>query len=176
MSVIHVYIAKIDDYKDNRVLPSYIGDITNKRVLDEKRAAYGLLKAAGVDITKCTKTENGKPVHPDIYFSISHCKELCAVAVSSDNVGVDIEAEIDPQRAERIRQYVLHKNEDPDTDATLLWTRKEAVFKLKGDKVFIGSEIDTTAYRTQSKTLRVNLNYTVTVASEKDFEIDLKIM
>ncbi len=176
MSTVNVYIAIIEDYKDNTLLPSYIGDISNERVLREKRAAYGLLKAAGVDITKCSKTENGKPIHPDICFSISHCKELCAVAVSEDNVGVDIEAEIDDDRSKRIRQRILHKNEDPDTEVTLLWTRKEAVFKLKGDKAFIGSEIDTTAYHTLSKTLRANSSYTVTVAAEKDFEINLKIM
>ena len=177
--LVYVYISEVNGC--NTALPSYIDEkkMTNEKVLSEKRTAYSLLYKAAkeifdidMDIQKLTKTENGKPVYPDFCFSLSHSKGVCAAAISKENVGVDIEEEICTERTERIRKKILHKNESPDTDITELWTKKEAVFKLKGDKIFVGCEIDTTAYHTESKFVFLNnKKYTVTAATNNSTEI-----
>ena len=68
--------------------------------------------------------EHGKPYlkeHPDIHFSISHCKEAVGCFVSNRPCGLDIE------EAESI-----FSNPFPDVAFTRIWTQKEAVLKLKG--------------------------------------------
>ena len=150
----------------------------------EKRSAYSLLYATAkkeyginIDPLDITKTENGKPVHPSFFFSISHSKGICAAALSEKAVGIDIEEEIRGERVERIRKSILHPNEAPDTYTTALWTKKEAVFKLKGGKVFVGSEIDTTAYHTETKELYFGeRRFTLSVASKIKADTVIKIM
>ncbi|MBQ4560835.1 MAG: 4'-phosphopantetheinyl transferase superfamily protein [Clostridia bacterium] len=176
---VYVYISEVK--KCSTALPSYIDEkkITNEKALSEKHTAYALLYKAAkeafdidMDISKLTGSENRKPVYPGLHFSLSHSKGLCAVALSKDNVGIDIEQEITGERAKRIRKNILHENESPDTDLTELWTKKEAIFKLLGGKVFIPSDIDTTMYNTESK--KVNFGdreYTVTIATDNKTEI-----
>lgn len=36
-------------------------------------------------------TKNGKPISEDIYFSISHSNRIVCIAISDNNVGIDIE-------------------------------------------------------------------------------------
>ncbi len=173
--LVYVYISGISDDL-NIHLPSYIDvkKISNQSVLAEKRSAYSLLYRAAkeffgvdMDLSMLTKTESGKPVYPDFHFSISHSKGICAVALSKNNVGIDIEREISEERETRIKKKILHKNESPDTDITELWTKKEAVFKLTGKKIFIPHEIDTTVYNTESKKVHFDgKEHTVTVATD----------
>ncbi|MBR6514655.1 MAG: 4'-phosphopantetheinyl transferase superfamily protein [Clostridia bacterium] len=183
MNTVTVYIAKISP--DVRTeLPCYINtaDITNPNVLAEKHSAYSLLYRGvkeeygiNMDVSLLTRSENGKPEYPDICFSISHTKGLCAVALSPCEVGVDIEEEINTQRAERIRKNVLHQNESPNADITELWTKKEAIFKLSGGKAFIASDIDTAAYNTDTyKYTYDGKSYTVSVATDGECEIKVK--
>ncbi len=173
--LVYVYISGISDDL-NIPLPSYIDvkKISNQSVLAEKRSAYSLLYRAAkevfgvdMDLSMLTKTENGKPVYPDYHFSISHSKGICAVALSKNNVGIDIEREISEERETRIRKKILHKNEAPDTDITELWTKKEAVFKLLGGKIFVPHEINISAYNTATDNIIIKgLKYTVAVASD----------
>ena len=185
MQKIYVYISEVSDNK-TVPLPQYIDTekITNPRVLAEKRSAYSLLYAAakkeyGIDLDPLdiTKTENGKPLHPSLCFSVSNSKGICAVALSENEVGLDIEEEISGERAVRIRKSILHPNEAPDTDITALWTKKEAVFKLLGGKVFVGPEIDTTAYYTEAKELVFGeRRFKLCVASEIKSDGSIKLM
>lgn len=71
-------------------------------------------------------------------FSISHCKNAIAVALSDRPVGVDVESF---RRAEEpLLKRTLNPNEqaeiraasDPAEAFTCLWTKKEAVLKLRG--------------------------------------------
>ena len=85
--------------------------------------------------------EHGKPYlkeHPDIHFSISHCKEAVGCFVSNRPCGLDIERirtakpdlvrhTMSPEEAESI-----FSNAFPDVAFTRIWTQKEAVLKLKG--------------------------------------------
>ena len=70
----------------------------------------------------------------DTFISISHSKNYCALGVSSNEIGIDIE-EINP-RIERIAERFVNidekqfVSEENILDLTKLWTMKEAMFKL----------------------------------------------
>ena len=85
--------------------------------------------------------EHGKPFladHPEIHFNISHCKNGIAVAVSDQPIGIDIESY--RQVSDRLLRYTMNEEEcriiqesdDPVRTFTEYWTKKEAVFKLRG--------------------------------------------
>ena len=87
------------------------------------------------------RNEQGKPFladHPEIHFNISHCKSGIAVAVSDHPVGIDIESYRNV--SESLIRYtmneeecrIIHESDDPIRTFTEYWTKKEAVFKLRG--------------------------------------------
>lgn len=70
-------------------------------------------------------TDSGKPYfanHPEIYFSISHCKEAIAIATNDTAIGIDIEANC---------RKPLFQPED-GTSFIEWWTRMEALVKMRG--------------------------------------------
>ena len=85
--------------------------------------------------------EHGKPFivdHPEIHFSLSHCREAVACAVSDRPVGIDVES-IREFRESLVR-YTMNDTElqqimsaeRPDVAFIRLWTMKEAQLKLTG--------------------------------------------
>lgn len=68
------------------------------------------------------------------FISISHSKNFCALGISKNEIGIDIE-EMSP-RIERIAERFVNReekqfiSEDSILDLTKLWTMKEAMFKL----------------------------------------------
>ena len=100
-------------------------------------------------------THDGAPyVHCfDGYISVSHCVDLCVLAVSSEPVGVDID--IPRRQLMRVAPRFLTHREQADIDARgemtderridlLLhyWTAKEAVFKCAAIPDLVISEIE----------------------------------
>lgn len=95
-------------------------------------------------------TEKGKPFlldRPDIHFSISHTKNAILVAISDAPIGVDIEAFRSPSAALIARTMnateqaaiatadgwnIQRTNGTPEALFSAIWTRKEAVLKLRG--------------------------------------------
>jgi 4'-phosphopantetheinyl transferase len=80
---------------------------------------------------------SGNPIE-GVDFSISHCKNAIAVVLSDRPVGVDVESfrhaeepllkrTMNPEEQEEVRTAA-----DPAEAFTRLWTRKEAVLKLRG--------------------------------------------
>ena len=87
------------------------------------------------------KNEHGKPFlvdYPDVHFNISHCKAGIAVTVSDAPVGIDIERY--RKVSDSLIRYTMNEEEqrfiaesdDPVRTFTEFWTKKEAVFKLRG--------------------------------------------
>ena len=87
------------------------------------------------------RNEHGKPYlkdHPEVHFNLSHCKNGIAVAVSDQPVGIDIERY--RQVSDSLIRYtmnpkeerLIHESDDPIRTFTEYWTKKEAVFKLRG--------------------------------------------
>ena len=85
--------------------------------------------------------EHGKPFlkdHPEIHFNLSHCKNGIAVAVSDAPIGIDIESYRNVSESlirytmNEEEQRIIHESDDPVRTFTEYWTKKEAVFKLRG--------------------------------------------
>lgn len=85
--------------------------------------------------------EHGKPYlanHPEIHFNLSHCKNGIAVAVSDAPIGIDIESY--REASDSLIRYTMNEEEqriiresgNPVRAFTEYWTKKEAVFKLRG--------------------------------------------
>lgn len=92
--------------------------------------------------------EHGKPSLaelPQLHFSLSHCQEAVGCLIDDQPCGLDIER-IRPTKESLIR-YTMNDEEvaqilaaeAPDEAFTRLWTRKEAVGKLRG--IGIGEDL-----------------------------------
>ena len=101
-----------------------------------------LVKWGGDNVDKMPEfvyNEHGAPylaIGP--YFSISHCKQGIAVAVSETPIGIDIES-IRPLNDRLVRktmnseeQYQIAASFNPEIEFIRLWTRKEAYVKMIG--------------------------------------------
>ena len=108
-----------------------------------------LLRAVLCDRLKVQNTElefavlgKGKPYlksNTDVHFSMSHTDSLVAVAVSSGEVGIDVEAvrSADPKLCERFftkseQEFVAAGTPDWLKRFYAVWTRKEAYLKYTG--------------------------------------------
>lgn len=77
--------------------------------------------------------------HPELHISLSHCRTAVAAAVSHDGpVGIDVESRrrIDEGLMRRVctadEQAAIDRSADPTMAFLRLWTRKEAVLKMRG--------------------------------------------
>lgn len=76
-----------------------------------------------------SKTPNGKPFLPDIFFSITHTEGFVAVAMGKSAVGLDAER----RRERKVSSYLRRLTErEKDEDFFELWTAKEAYVKYIG--------------------------------------------
>ena len=98
----------------------------------------------------------GKPyLESAPYFNLSHCASAVAVAISAEEVGIDIEpiAPRDPRLAARIASdeelAALAQAQDPTRATLLLWSAKEAEGKRRGTGLENARElpVDTVAAR-----------------------------
>ena len=149
----------IDEHIDDFDLQAALTEISEQRRLQALRfkfergqrtcvLAYLLLKKALREEYGLTENPlfeygpHGKPFivgHPEIHFSLSHCREAVACAVSDRPVGIDVES---VQRyRESLAQYTMNEQEQqqiaaaerPDVAFIRLWTMKEARLKLTGE-------------------------------------------
>lgn len=87
-------------------------------------------------------TEKGAPFIPELpnlYISISHCRTAVAVAACEGRrVGIDIESrrKVSPSLIERVctsdETATIQSSDDLTMAFLRLWTRKEAVLKMRG--------------------------------------------
>ena len=104
--------------------------------------------------------EFGKPSLPNlpIHFSLSHCKDAVACAVSDHNIGIDVE-NIVPYNHDIAQKVctaaefeILQQSENNDADFIKLWTMKEAISKFEGFGLsFPFKDIDTNRYILHSR-------------------------
>ncbi len=185
MPIIDVYVAKIPNqatpkpvYPDARA--QEIQACKNERVKIEKYCvwqllAYALHRSYGVNIQKLlfTKDENGKWTTPDYFFSLSHCDEVVAVAISRKPVGLDVEKISD--RMEKIKDKILtqreftryEEREDKSLYLAEKWTQKESIFKMQGGRAFIPNKIETEDYKTHTARLKDLDGYLFSVAADE---------
>ena len=136
--------------KDLQSLPAWRGEkaLQYKKLDDRKRSvlAFVLLQHAlreeyGInEVPEFVYNEFGKPSFSNlpIRFSLSHCKDAVACAVSDHNIGIDVETIVpyNPDVARRVctaaELEMLEQSANKDVDFIKLWTVKEAISKYEG--------------------------------------------
>lgn len=120
------------------------------------REEYGIIK-----VPEFVYNEFGKPSLPNlpIYFSLSHCKDAIACAVSDHNIGIDVENIVpyNPDIARRVctaaELEMIEQSENKDVDFIKLWTMKEAISKFVGLGLSVPfNEISIDEYHTHTYT------------------------
>lgn len=159
-----VYLAEIpaDAAFDAPLFPpermSEIESCRNEKVKLQKYTVWKLLRFAisdafsvEIEETDIHREESGKWVCSDCFFSLSHTNGVAAVAVSKVPVGVDVER-IDREIDRSVFRKAMTKAEEKyyskhDTGRELIemWTKKESVFKRRGEDVFKPNNINTFA-------------------------------
>jgi phosphopantetheinyl transferase (holo-ACP synthase) len=102
-----------------------------------------LTKHAGVPQIKYL--ENGKPVLDSGHISFSHCSDVVGMMLSDKPVGLDIQKPT--EKLLRIRERFCNSREldlagDSLEDLTIIWSTKEAVFKVYGENVAFGEQMN----------------------------------
>ena len=144
--MINLYIYELENM--NQVeLPENLSLHCNKYTLEHSRLvsryAYSLLvnilSKANYNPNLITFTNDGKPVHPHISFSISHSKNYIAIAISEKSVGVDVEGIFLDERLKMAPKIltleeldIFNHKLDQNGYLTEKWTLKEAYAKFLG--------------------------------------------
>lgn len=161
---IDVYFAAIPELEISSPLGcaernEEISSIRNERLKKEKYYSWRLLEHAaktsfGInpDEICAHRSDCQKWVSDKLHFSITHCDGAVAVAISTVEVGIDMEPE-DGRSGDRLAERTMTKSElesylaIPEelkaVEFIRRWTAKEAIFKSRSEKVFVPSEIDT---------------------------------
>lgn len=88
--------------------------------------------------------EHGKPYligHPEIFFSLSHCRTAVACAVADRPVGVDVESlreyhqSVVAYAMSDVEQQMINEAPQPEVMFIRLWTIKEARLKVTGEGI-----------------------------------------
>ena len=171
-----LYIAELPMGEIGRVeceeRQAQIDNSGSERVKRERYFAWRLLEHAvmhskGKSLAEMQPklSQNGKWESPYIHLSITHSKDLVAVALSNAPVGIDLEP-IGSPRPERFAERVLSDEEMAEYRSTeegdrlpliyRKWTEKESLFKKEGGTAFIPKQIDTTKGGVISYELEMN--------------------
>lgn len=154
MLLLNDHIAEISEEQTEKLinsLPEWRREqaLRYKHLQGRKECAVGYIELLRglrerfgiIEMPAFSYNEHGKPClkeHPEIHFSISHCKEAVGCFVSDKPCGLDIER-IRKAKPDLVRHTMspeesesIFSNPYPDVAFTRLWTQKEAVLKLKG--------------------------------------------
>lgn len=184
----------IDEHIDDFDLQAALPEISEQRRLQALRfkfergqrtcvLAYLLLKKALREEYGLTENPlfeygpHGKPFivgHPEIHFSLSHCREAVACAVSDRPVGIDVES-VRRYKEDVVRyamsdeeQQLIVAAERPDVAFIRLWTMKEARLKLTGEGITNDLKSALASGSWQFTTVeRLDKNYIYTLCEEK---------
>ncbi|MCH5156703.1 MAG: 4'-phosphopantetheinyl transferase superfamily protein [Clostridiales bacterium] len=199
-NTVTVYIATFaDDVVVKKVAPTlrndYLERYSDRLTQQQSYCVWMLLDCAlrdcygyGVEQLDCTVSDNGKwSCSNGVFFSLSHCNNVVAVALSSNAVGVDIEAVVNFRRyiddkcfVQRVltdsEQLKLHSAPvDKAESLATMWTQKESIFKMGNSATFVPKSIDTTTQTSYSQLVTVNgEQYVLSVASYVPVTIQLK--
>jgi 4'-phosphopantetheinyl transferase EntD len=134
-----------------------------------------LAEIFNLDSVNLKHLNNGAPFlpdYPDQYISISHSREWYAIQLSKvDEVGVDIQ--LIKENIFEGRSYFVNQEEDRNIDLTnlnlnLIWSTKEALYKLKK------GEVD--HYKDSITVIRIEENYIIARVDAEIISCGYKIM
>ncbi len=163
MNIVDLYVAAIPDGEVGTVIPPLRQEqiantghdgLRRQRYYVWKLLEYGLNRSLGLKMENIhfSRNEQGKWSCKECCFSLSHCEDAVAVAVSKKPVGVDMEwmerpislkignkilTDAERQQAESIAakditEFLLAK-----------WTAKESLFKAGEDSAFYPQRLET---------------------------------
>lgn len=148
-----IYFGDIKEYniKDlPKSVRDYLEKKKNKKAFLESLTGYYLLneglKDFGYDSYEVIFDGRPKLDNNELYFNISHDKDMAVCVISTENIAVDIMKirNID----ERLLNYILNSSEKSPKDSyefTKLWALKESYIKYKGESISSNmNKIDTT--------------------------------
>ncbi len=109
----------------------------------ERELAYSILcRLLDEECPRLEHDDKGAPLlpdHPELSVSISHCRTAVAVAVSPEGrVGIDVECrrrtgdDVMRRVCTAAEMAAVQASADPTMAFLRLWTRKEAVLKMRG--------------------------------------------
>ncbi|SFP65130.1 4'-phosphopantetheinyl transferase [Butyrivibrio proteoclasticus] len=152
-----IYIVDINCISDNNVYEYWYDQMSperKKKIDSFKPQKNKLLSlAAGILLKKALETEGiysyeiiekgaGKPYikgRSDVFFNLSHSGERAIIAVSDNEIGIDIQkkSHFEPGLVKRVFteseiMQVEHLGGDMDILYTALWTAKESIMKYYG--------------------------------------------
>jgi phosphopantetheinyl transferase (holo-ACP synthase) len=122
------------------------GAFANDKIIIWHALNYSVKKSLGIPLEKLNprKNNSGKLFIDKYHVSLSHSGGRFAVAISSHNIGVDIqkirqmnEIMLNPESDVwcNNEKYILKENEDDMFFSHKLWTIKEAVYKFLDPKI-----------------------------------------
>jgi 4'-phosphopantetheinyl transferase len=152
----YIYIEKINEQFNNEFLPTFkkeeLKTIDCERVKTQSVAGYSLLYKIAKEKFNITlkpqemkRENNSKPKCDFFNFSISHSKDLVAVALSKKEIGIDIEFEKKDRNFDLIKEKNFNLEEKPQ-NFYKVWTKKEAIFKSLDKTSFDLIKINTVNY------------------------------
>ena len=181
-----VYCAKIPDRIDGEIKSparqKYIEETKSETLKAERRFVwiilqYALRRSAGLDAetVEFVRLDNGQWVikNGSVYFSLSHKSGYAAAAVSDRPVGIDIETYGALDRGyspDEFKKLVLHRSERADTEKDLiaLFTKKESIFKQRGEEVFVPNRIKIRSYKTKTFSVKELPEVVISVCGEPE--------
>ena len=187
--IVHVYVAQFPFATESgEIFPperaEEIEACSNGQVRQSKYYVWKLLESAlmrsfGLKMKNVhfTRTASGKWECPDCCFSLSHSGNLVAVALSRKSVGVDVEKKDETRFNEALAKKILTGREEEAYSGleqtarpaalNVLWTKKEALFKCRGDGAFVPNGVETTeAVFAAREIVCGDERYLLTVASQ----------
>ena len=147
--------------------------------------AYSLVRSIfseklGIDkkLIEIKRGKNNKPFIKNdkgLHFNLSHTKNLIAIAVNSEPVGIDCEQidDINTKHSNKIftpkeNEYIFSSKRDINVRFLECWTKKEAAVKLNGDKIITAVK-KKTEYDFFTQTFFYE-NYVISVCSKQSFK------
>lgn len=189
--MIDVYVCSVSRFKDYDMLPKYakaeLKKLKVESAKEQKRAVYGLLAYAlkstfslEFNPKQMSKNKQGKPLLKGYFVSFSHTNDLVSVAVSKNNVGIDIEELKKHSALDPLKTKILFDGENASSveEVLCLWTKKEAIFKFDdGIDKYIPSNIDTSAYKTKASKVEYNEKvFSLSVAADNISNVNFMML
>lgn len=149
-----------------------------------------LLKSINIDLDKQTiiTSKQGKPFFKNlnIFFSISHSKNLVVVAISNSPIGIDIQAisnaslntnlNIAQRHFSQQELTAIQNSKRPNIEFTKYWAKYESLLKLYGSRQTMLANKNMQNKKTQSKMKVVKdfsgTKYYLCFSTSKHFSLD----
>lgn len=180
--MIEIYMGERNRYSDS---DEFIRECFKSKIHNSKTGKY----AKNPDAINIYRDNMGKPVAEDCEISLTHTKNIILMALSDNPVGIDAEEETREnfdinkavKTAERyFREVEIEAVRTGDMKEFLkIWTRKEALLKLKGKGLSGGLKMSEDegnwVYTFEQEYLMEteNIKIIVSIASDKKTDFDI---